>query len=361
MNTGKWLLSRRADIWVMLFPVWLCWIIAFLLNDEHLYSDVPLWVFVVVVIGIDVSHVWSTIFRTYLDREEFANHKKVLVLAPMVSFALAFGLAFISVDLFWRCLAYVAVYHFIKQQFGFMRIYKAKNKDFERKTISDNFMIYLTMLYPVIYWHLAADREFAWFVEGDFLSANLSAEVMGAIGQIGNTLYFSIMGWWLWDEIRTARTSGAFQLGKVLWVFTTAFNWFFGIVYFNSDLVFTITNVVAHGLPYLALIIFYQGGKARIKSSTKARINWVRISVSVVSLVLLLAFVEEYLWDTLVYRDYGSVFYKAIGYPFGDPILLIQWLAIGLLAVPQVTHYILDGYIWKNNDKNPYLKEILLK
>ena len=25
-----------------------------------------------------------------------------------------------------------------------------------------------------------------------------------------------------------------------------------------------------------------------------------------------------------------------------------------------ITHYIIDGFIWKNNDKNPFLKPVLL-
>jgi hypothetical protein len=32
--------------------------------------------------------------------------------------------------------------------------------------------------------------------------------------------------------------------------------------------------------------------------------------------------------------------------------------AIAILAMPQQVHYIVDGFIWKMNDKNPYLKPI---
>lgn len=361
MKAGRWLISKNIDVGIMLVPVWACWLIVFLLPSNQLHSTIPLWVFVVVVIGIDVSHVWSSIFRTYLDKEEFNLHRKVLTLAPLISFTLAFSLSAMSVDLFWRCLAYLAVYHFVKQQLGFMRIYKAKNGDFRSKVIRDNFVLYLSMIYPVIYWHLAADREFAWFVEGDFLSANLGVEIMGWIGWIGNSLYFFILGLWLVEEINASRKDIAFQTGKVLWVLTTAINWFLGIIYFNSDLVFTITNVVAHGLPYLALIIFYQGGKARFKFGAIKTGKWLKVAGSIVLTVLILALAEEYLWDVLVYRENESLFTLMTHYPIEAPGYFIQLLAIGLLAVPQITHYILDGYIWKNNDKNPHLKEILLK
>lgn len=351
---SNWLFGKKTDLFVLFAPVWVCWIVAFLLPNEYLLNDTPLWIWVVIVIGIDVSHVWSSIHRTYLDKEEFANHRRVLYWAPILSFALAFGVAAISIDWFWRCLAYVAVYHFVKQQFGFMRIYKAKMKDFRKKFISDDFVIYLSMLYPVVYWHLNPGRNFAWFVEGDFFSISLKSPLMF---QIGNVVYFLILTFWLVEEFRN---SDKIPTGKVLWVLTTAGNWFLGIVYFNSDLVFTVTNVIAHGVPYLALIVIYQIRKQDLKNLKLSLVKRYSLSFWIISSVLLLAFAEEYLWDLLVYRENEPFFSQVVPYFSEIESSFWQWLFIGLLAVPQITHYILDGFIWKNNEKNPYLKEILL-
>ena len=71
---GNWLFNRRTDLFLLGLPVWLCWIVFFLLPDRLIYIGVPLWVWVVFILGIDVSHVWSMIFRTYLDPEEFSRH-----------------------------------------------------------------------------------------------------------------------------------------------------------------------------------------------------------------------------------------------------------------------------------------------
>ena len=101
-----------------------------------------------------------------------------MIITPPICFAVAFALSSISFHVFWRCLAYVAVYHFIKQQYGFMRIYKAKAKDFRKKIFKDNFIIYLSMLYPVLYWHLNLDRNFSWFVENDFFQISLTQEYL---------------------------------------------------------------------------------------------------------------------------------------------------------------------------------------
>ena len=109
-----WLFSKKIDILVLFLPVWLCWCVFFMLPESALQQDVPIWVWVVFVIGIDVSHVWSTLFRTYADKEEFRNHKRLLLIAPLVCFLAAFIVSSISFSFFWRCLAYLAVYHFIR-------------------------------------------------------------------------------------------------------------------------------------------------------------------------------------------------------------------------------------------------------
>ena len=357
MNS-QWLFGKRSDLLVLFAPVWVCWLIAFALPDNLLVANVPLWVWITIVIGIDVSHVWSSIHRTYLDKEEFRNHRNLFIAAPIVSFVVSFGLAFISIDLFWRCLAYVAVYHFVKQQFGFMRIYKAKAQDFRKKRISDNFIIYLSMFYPILYWHLHPDLEFAWFVSGDFIQIPSGIDRV-LFKQIGNGIFFGLLAFWLIEEILfTQKENKSMPIGKIFWVLTTAGNWFLGIVYFNSDLVFTITNVVAHGVPYLALVVFYQTKKNAIRK--KASFSYLKTGTVIVFSVLILAMFEEYLWDLMVYRENEAFFGSIIAYPEEVPSVILQLIAIGVLAVPQVTHYILDGFIWKSNEKNPYLKKILL-
>ncbi len=351
---NHWLISKRVDLLVLLLPVWVCWAVFFLLPSSIIQADPPIWVWVVFVVGIDVSHVWSTLFRTYMDKEEFQNHKKRLLLIPPLCFAGAFLLSSVSFEFFWRCLAYVAVYHFIKQQYGFMRIYKAKARDFRRKIFNDNFIIYLSMLYPVLYWHLNLDRNFNWFIENDFLQPQLSEGLLAGFNWIGNALFIGLLTAWLIEELLR---KGSIALGKVLWVLTTAGNWFIGIVYFNSDLVFTVTNVVAHGIPYLALVIFYQNRKhSLLKKST----NVLKYGLTVVGVVLLLALSEEYLWDFFVYQENTTFFSSFLAYP--DQAFSLGWqhLALALLSVPQTTHYILDGFIWKNNSSNPHLKTVLL-
>ena len=360
-NQKIWLFGRSIDLGFLFLPVWLIWLVCFLLPESSIESEMPVWVWLVFVVGIDVSHVWSTIFRTYTDREEFTNHRTLLLLAPVISFLVFFLVSGVSQPPFWRILAYVALYHFIKQQYGFMRIYKAKARDFKSRWIKDEWVVYAGMLYPVVYWHLTDVRNFSWFVEGDFLNYYhlLATLPLDQIFGITNVLYWLFIFGWLVQETFFQRQ---LYWGKVLWVLSTAVNWYLGIVYFNSDLVFTITNVVAHGIPYLVLVLFYVEKKKRTVRSQRRTIVKGSLAVfTMVLVVLLLAFGEEYMWDMLIYRENVALFETILAFPANA--LSGSWsqaFGIALLTVPQATHYIIDGFIWKSNAKNPHLKRILL-
>lgn len=342
-------------MWLFL-PVWLCWIIILLLPAELQLAGTPDWIWVIFVLGIDVSHVWSTLFRTYIDKEEFQRHRKLLIYTPILAFLGAYLFSAISISLFWRLLAYIAVFHFVKQQYGFMKIYKAKAADFGRQWIGDNFIIYTSMLYPIIFWHFNSNREFSWFMPGDFVQFSITPGVLEIFNGVGGSLYIGLLSLWLIQEIYLKYNN--FPWGKVLWVLTTAVNWFFGIVYFNSDWIFTVTNVIAHGIPYLSLILFYQHSKFNLKNKKFSKVNYL---IVVFGGVLLLASLEEFLWDLFVNGVEHSFFRSIIDLLSHQDFLAWAVPATAVLSVPQITHYILDGYIWKSNEKNPYLKPVLFK
>lgn len=351
-----WLFGRYKDLMLLFIPVWVIWGVLFFLPSHILVQDIPLWLWVVFILGIDVTHVWSTIFRTYLDREEFKNNKTVLILAPAVAFILLWGLAREDISYFWRSLAYLAVFHFMKQQYGFFALYTAKAKVVQHhRVFKDKAVLYFSMLYPLLFWHLS-DRNFVWFVAGDFLQASVHYPWRLVI----ESVYWVAMIGWLTEELLLIKHKiNPLSLGRILWLFTTVFNWYLGIVFFNSDVAFTLTNVIAHGVPYLALIIIYQIKKDKFKgifTSKKA----IGIVVSIIVLSFTFAFTEEYLWDMLVNREKGDFFTSVFSYPM-DTAASSQWqiLAIVLLSLPQVTHYILDGFIWKMNAANPHVKHLI--
>src|SRR5207245_1522434 len=52
------------------------------------FSDraVPEWAWVAFVLGIDVAHVWATLFRTYLDGEEVRRHRTRYFAVPLAAY-----------------------------------------------------------------------------------------------------------------------------------------------------------------------------------------------------------------------------------------------------------------------------------
>jgi len=357
-----WIMSKSGDLFLWFVPVWLLWIV-FFSNAEYFQSiDLPLWGWVLFILGFDVSHVWSTIFRTYLDKDEFKSHKKLLIIAPILVFSISIILLNISVLIFWRVMAYVAVFHFIKQQYGFLMLYKFKAKEKYKQLISDKFIIYFATLYPIVFWHFNSQSSINWFVENDFIKMTLfhdNPALQYTIFFYCNIVYWLVIGLYFIFELKAFKTQHI-SIPKLLWIMTTAVNWWFAIVYFNSDLIFSVTNVVAHGLPYISLIYFYKIKKESIINQQKVKLNrrfkfFIILMVTIISI----AMIEEYLWDMLVYRDNTKFFDSILPYNFEQ--LTSHWsliLVVSLLALPQQTHYLIDGFIWKFNAKNKHIKQI---
>jgi hypothetical protein len=78
------------------------------------------------------------------------------------------------------------------------------------------------------------------------------------------------------------------------------------------------------------------------------------------SVIFMLAILEEYFWDLLVNREKQAFFELMFDYSMEYiENNNFQAFAIGVLALPQVVHYVLDGFIWKMNNNNTRLKEIM--
>jgi len=317
------------------------------LRAEHL----PPWGWLVFVVGIDVAHVWSSLYRTYLDPDELRRRRTHYVVTPLICFGAGVVLYSLGSLAFWRVLAYLAVLHFVRQQYGFVMLYR--HRAGERGSIDallDKVAIYSVMLYPLAYWHARDDRVFAWFIAGDFVA--LPAWTAGAAG----VLYATALLAFALRQAQRALRGEPLSWGKLGIVASTAATWYVGIVAFNSDFAFTVTNVVAHGLPYLALVWLYGRRKWTAPKSWRTRLYRPALLWAFVGAAILLAYLEEGAWDLLVWREHASL--------FGDwhlPALPKELLAVivPVLILPQATHYVLDAWIWKFDGSNPGLREYL--
>lgn len=356
-----WIYSARFDGIFILGPsLFVTAVVLFFHAELEALKEIPPLVWLFLIVGIDVSHVYSTLFRTYLNREEIRKRQALYVLTPLICWI--FGCFIYSIDslLFWRVLAYLAVFHFIRQQYGFMMIYsRIDGASSKWSRFLDSFVIYLATLYPIIYWHCNR-RQFEWFIKDDFIKIDLPLLAVGA-----GYIYAMTLVAYVIKEMFRFRSSRFCNIPKNLIVLGTASSWFVGIVGFDNDLAFTATNVVAHGVPYLALVWIYCHNQATIEgcqSSYKwpwlAELFRVRRLPFYLIILGILAFVEEGLWDGFVWREYDSLFrYFRFFSGLSDSDTLV-WL-VPLLALPQTTHYILDAFIWRMRTEETNWKQYL--
>jgi hypothetical protein len=345
-----WLFGPRLDLFAFLAPALVALILVAAGRSVGLRST-PVWAFLLCVVAVDVAHVHSTAFRVYLDPSEMRRRPRLYLGVPILCYAAGVALhrTFGALQ-FWRVLAYVAVFHFVRQQVGWVRLYHARAAEPRLDRALDTATIYAATLYPLVDWHARLPRRFSWFLPGDFV-----AGVPGAVVPLAQSIWAALLIAFVARQIHLTVTGRGIHVGKVVVVGTTALCWWLGIVALDDDWSFTITNVLPHGVPYLVLIAYY-ARRRYAESAPPARVAraLLRFGFLVVYLGLVaIALVEEGLWDRLVWHDHEALFGEGIvrTRPFLD------WI-VPLLALPQATHYVLDGLVWRRAE-NPDLSRWL--
>ncbi|HEU4394326.1 MAG TPA: hypothetical protein VFS92_02100 [Planctomycetota bacterium] len=347
-----WILSPAGDLAVFAGPlVAAAAIVLAFAREGRLEAEVPPWAFVLLVVGCDVAHVWSTLFRTYLDPEERARRPGLLLGVPVLCFAAGVMLHLFGSGVFWTVLAYLAAFHFVRQQYGWM-VYAARKggetSAFDRRL--DALFIYSATGVPLLWWHANLPRSFVWFRDGDFLEG-----LPAAIGTVALGAHWVVNALWVGRQAWRWARGGGVNLAKVLVGTTTWAAWYGGIVWLDSDVAFTATNVLAHGVPYFAIV--HRWGRGRWAGSGGRLAAFFRPAgfLAFYGVLLALAFAEEGLWDALVWQQRAELF------PLPRLVLDESMLAfvVPLLAVPQATHYLLDAWIWRTGADNPGLAERL--
>lgn len=345
-NSTPWIFSPKFDaLAIMGPPVFATLVVAIFGGRLAQVEQTPTWLWIILVLGIDVAHVYSSLYRTYFDKDEFAKRRTLYLVAPALSWLggvaiyAAFGQA-----IFWSGVAYFAIYHFVRQQYGFFMLYRRGEPTVGWEYRLDQLVIYLATLHPLMYWH-THPRNFQWFSEFEVVRIPwVWPEVVVRV------IYIVSLALFAFKELRRAKETGTVNIGKAAMLAITAIAWTTGIIIFNGDLTFTLINIVTHGVPYMALVWIYQYRKrAKVEPGRNPllkffQLRYVRFYVG--SLVAL-AFMEEGLWDWFVWKEQPELFGAQ---HFVLPGLVLTFL-VPLLTMPQVTHYVLDAYIWRVNSK----------
>eukprot|EP00913_Durusdinium_trenchii_P028399 g26627.t1 len=292
---------------------------------DWLHGDTPGWTWITAILLVDVAHVYATAFRVYFNRAEFLRRRWLYVVTPLLTFLIGAALYSEGEVLFWRVLAYLAVFHFVRQQYGWVAMYRAKGGESPGpgKWI-DTAAIYLATVYPLIYWHSHLPRNFWWFLKGDF------AELPEFVATIVAPCYWAAMVAYAGRSLYRGWMLGRWNPGKDIVVATTAVCWHVGIITFNSDYAFTVTNVIIHGVPYIVLIYWFHIRRGSEGESKPGKINRVFLFLAT---LWLFAYIEELFW----HRGNGNLESQTREWLFGSGWNLDAYagVLIPLLAVPQ--------------------------
>lgn len=152
----RWIISAHDDLIWFIGSVASSYalLILYVTGVLPLIPMVALW-----AILIDAPHVFGTFSRTYFDRSERRNRKRLLwgsllffVIGPVMVFA-GMGLIFFFIAALW------AYYHLVKQHYGFMVLYKKKNNDLAPvDNALDRLLLLFAFNYPFIAF-IARDAE----------------------------------------------------------------------------------------------------------------------------------------------------------------------------------------------------------
>ncbi len=338
-----WLFGPATDLVLFLMPA----VVALALVPFAPPSgELPLPGWVIAVLVVDVEHVWSTLFRTYLDPAERRRHRRIFRWTPLLAYLGALLLASISVAWFWTVLAYLAVFHFVRQQYGWVALChkKAPPRPWERWL--DLAAIHLATLVPLFWWHAHLPRNFDWFLPGDFVLT-----VPPWFASLLWIPYWAVLALFVARQLWLLSQELPLPITKVVVVLTTAACWGVGIVATNSDWSFTLTNVLIHGVPYLGLVWRYGKSTEHPEAPYLDRLfaaPWLALV-----LLLSLAWGEEWAWDRLFWHAQADLF---PGPQF--ELAALTPFVLALLALPQLTHYVLDGFIWRTR-RDPAVRRLL--
>jgi hypothetical protein len=366
----RFVFSREVDFLAFVAPVLVaCMYIPTYWTLPAHQLPIPILHFLFLVMAVDVGHVWATLFRTYFDTEAREKRGTLYFGSPPAIFAVSVVVHYNSKELFWTVASYMAIYHFMAQNYGLLALYKARCG--ERNPVDyriDWLTIVVGAAAPVALWHASPTRRFDWF--GDALPFVVRVP---QVARLPILIAYAAVGLaWIARQVRKVR-SGEEPLnhGKVLIMGCSWLTWGCGALIDHQVLSLAFLNLF-HGVPSFVLVYFvcqrrYAGKEARELGATD------RLTVAMTSpgrwpvylaFLVSLAVVEELLWEVLV-GDLGYLTSETL------PPHLYRWIlptlsrlqssmVISALALPQLTHYFLDAFIWKMDGSNPGLREALM-
>jgi len=358
--------SPKLDFVAFTLPILVALIAAPILYLYVPHDAMPIWGYIIIVAFTDVGHVWTTTLRTHFDSEENARRWVLYNVFPALLLIVSIVIHYFSEAFFWTLLGYLAIYHFVKQQYGMLALLKFRGVDSRVDWNFDRRCLYGGALCPILMWHSDATRKFDWFNRDDPIVLPLHHVPYAFECFLGLWLLLIIT-----FSVRQYQLSkqGYFNQKKFQFVLSAWLTWGVGVLLNHKLIALTFLNLF-HALPAFIIVFCYcknRWNKNFPLTGSDSFVKWLCVPERwpvYAAVFMLVGIVEEFLWESMVWHDYtADIFTWDPRERFGD---FGYSIVTCILTLPQSSHYALDAFIWKQGkdpetgeDYNPGLKTYL--
>lgn len=373
---ANWIVNQRTDLIWFIGGALGGYILMFMYEGLG-WDMVTIWFFWVAF--IDTPHFFGTYSRTYLDKQEFRQRKKLLlwsllwfVVGPVVLLIcfLMFKTGSESYSVPWILLTSFfglwAYWHVVRQHYGFLALYKKKNQEHKKLDYYiDSSLLYAGLLLPFVVFIVR-------FPEANQLIAPALTAVEAVAGvtaeQLVSVLTLSIVGIlaavYIGRQVYLAKHGTPINVPKALFLLAVIplhiFICFSDAVVEAGIFAFGAFVTIFHDLQYHAIVWFHHKNRyKRNPNSTNYGISaWLSKSLPRYALTAIAVGV--------IFRVLGCTFEVHPGCipiavtsnvmlfaDFGTDKLL-QGILLGLAF----HHYFLDQFIWKTSKDKELAKDL---
>jgi len=349
------------------------------------WAIAPLYWWFVMEILFDGAHAWSTLYRTVFDQETLDTHdRKFWIFLPMVSFVVIFIFGFISKEILLRFLFYSVYYHGAKQLYGVISLYRTRHKinvghlseaqdaHFKKIAFWDRVLINSCFFIPFILWHFKASpgldiiiRPDSGYLKETFLMPVYYDGILGLTWeQIGGLILFISIGLpavrWTWLHLSSMIEK---PVAKIIWVYANIIT-FLSLFWFNPHHLLALDLLlIVHALPYIALVSLYRYKKEEEETQQSPVLKeFIFRGWKSWGLVLVASIFHVMLLDVIFMQfSIGAFIFSESFVSLVQNSPLVRATFCGFLFLPNVTHYLVDAYIWRFDGKNPKLFQYMFK
>lgn len=309
----------------------------------------PKYVGVVIsyVLLIDWAHIFAQWHRIYCNPVESTRAKWIypisfIVLVPII----ALYFQYVSIDHVEKFLIYFVIYHFIKQHYGFIRIYsKTDGSKTKFESVTESALVYLCMWTPVLYWHIDfPKKDFYWnlhFLKNP-VTQNLFYPAIAA--------YAFCLVAYVFAEYKRTKRNQMFNWPKNIALTLSALGYGLISIMVESKMLIFFTVVFTHDVSYIFLVWFIGRRDEKLKTKKIAWYSWWSVPGFTWYLLALILMGQTIM---ALHGELGhdlNRHYFLVGKFFNDLPWSAGWwqnFGFALFYATQAHHYFIDKFLWK--------------